>query len=260
MPSDILIPSAEPASGFRLADREQARIRALFDLIPPGGQRALDVGARDGYLSARLAGLFPSVTAVDLETPARIPPGVAWVRTNATRLPFPDRAFDLVLCSEVLEHIPARHLRAACSELARTARRHLVIGVPFAQDLRSGRTTCAHCGGKNPPYGHVNVFDERNLDGLFPGLRVAKREFVGDGQETTNPISALLYDWAGNPFGTYDQDEACIHCGSKLIAPGRGSLTRRSLAAAALYLQRAQKALTPRRPNWMHVLYSREGN
>ena len=249
-------PATERAAEFRYAPREQARIAALFRLIPERGGSALDIGARDGYLSLRLAERYDKVTAFDLEKPASIPRSLRWVVGDAARLPFPDRSFDLVMCVEVLEHIPERFLRRVCAELTRVTRGHLIIGVPYDQDLRLGRTTCRTCGGKNPPYGHVNVFNELNLECLFPELRSEKTELVGDGQERTNGVSALLYDRAGNPYGTYDQDEPCIHCGAKLVPPARRSVPERAIASAATYLQRAQVALTGRRPNWMHVLYS----
>lgn len=255
-------PAANAALGrvaeFRHAPREQARIAALFRLIPERGGSALDIGARDGYLSLRLAERYDNVTAFDLEKPAFVPPSLAWVVGNAAHLPFPDRAFDLVMCVEVLEHIPERFLRKVCAELTRVTRRNLIIGVPYDQDLRLGRTTCRVCGGKNPPYGHVNVFNELNLEMLFPQLRAEKTELVGDSQERTNGVSALLNDWAKNPFGTYDQDEPCIHCGAKLVRPARRSIPHRAFASAATHLQRAQVALIGRRANWMHVLYGVE--
>jgi hypothetical protein len=247
---------ASPAAAFRNAPLEQRRIAALFGLIPERGGTALDVGARDGYLSLRLAGRYDSVTALDLGRPASVPPSLSWVVGDASRLPFPDRSFDLVMCAEVLEHIPENLLRRVCAEMTRVTRHNLVIGVPYDQDLRLGRTTCAACGGKNPPYGHVNVFNELNLECLFPELRAEKTELVGDNQERTNRISALLNDWGGNPFGTYNQEEPCIHCNAKLVPPATRSIPQRAFAYGATRLQQAQIALTGRRPNWMHVRYA----
>ena len=49
---------------------------------------------------------------------------------DITRLPYPDQTFDLVICSEVLEHIPDH--RQAVSELVRVLKpgRNLVVSVP----------------------------------------------------------------------------------------------------------------------------------
>src|SRR5580658_5701608 len=124
--------------------------------MPLGRTSILEIGARDGYHSRPLTERFAEVTALDLEKPTFEFPGVITVAGDATKLQFADSSFDCVLCAEVLEHIPA--LEQACRELARVVRHELIIGVPFRQDTRSGRTTCRNCGKTNPPWAHVNSF------------------------------------------------------------------------------------------------------
>lgn len=86
------------------------------------GLRVLDLGCGEGR-HALSAWLAESVTVValdrgaaDLRTGAgrarafadAAPPGASlvFVRADGLRLPFPDGAFDRVICSEVLEHVP----------------------------------------------------------------------------------------------------------------------------------------------------------
>lgn len=244
-------------AAYRDSAREQARINDLLRLAPARGRAALDVGARDGYLSLRLAGRFGKVVALDLERPLIDHPSVECVQGDATRLRFPDRAFDLVLCAEVLEHIPPERLRKACAELARVADRYVLIGVPYAQDIRVSRTTCRTCGAVNPPWGHVNAFDESSLELLFPGLKAETVAFVGENRDRTNAVSAWLTDRAGNPYGTYEQEEGCIRCGSKLLPPGRRNAAQRLAGFAAHLLRRGQGFFVSPRPAWIHILYSK---
>ena len=150
------------AAAHRYASREQERIRNLIDLIPKGDASLLDAGARDGRLSVLLADHFESVTALDQKNPAVCHRKVISVQGDITSLKFPDNSFDSVMCTEVLEHIPERSLERACSELRRVAKKHLLIGVPYRQDLRVARTTCYLCGKKNPPWGHVNAHLGKN--------------------------------------------------------------------------------------------------
>jgi SAM-dependent methyltransferase len=86
-------------------------------LVPPGaGRRALDVGAREGHQTRWLEARGYTVTSVDVE-----PQFSECVRVDANaRLPFEDDQFDLVWCSEVIEHLvdPAHSL----GELLRIAR------------------------------------------------------------------------------------------------------------------------------------------
>lgn len=240
-------------SEYRVSAQEQVRIRDLFELIPQRGARALDVGTRDGYLAKRLAERFDEVVALDLERPNIDHPGITPVKGDVAHLEFPDGHFDVVLCAEVLEHIPPALLATVCSELQRVSRDMVVIGVPYRQDLRLGRTTCAHCGRPNPPWGHVNSFDERRLEQLFSRCRVERSTFVGKTSTCSNALSCWLLDHAGNPYGTWEQDEPCVHCGEPIGQPAGRNLAQKIGTRIAMQLNRIQQRFTPPRGNWIHV-------
>lgn len=241
-------------SGFRDAPDEQARIASLLGLLPPGG-RVLEIGARDGYITRLLADRYDEVLALDLTKPTIEAPRVDCVAGDVRSLDFPPGHFDVVLCSEVLEHIPPKDLARACQELVRVTKLHVVIGVPFEQDLRLARTRCAHCGAINPPYGHVNSFDRRRLESLFAPLRAVRVEHVATTRAGTNAVSDLLMRAAGYPWGSYDQDEPCIACGGSIgPAPGRAGVAR-ILSALAVRLDRLLATTRPARPKWLHVLF-----
>lgn len=241
-------------SRYRASTAEIEREQDLFRLMPAKGEVALDVGARDGHFSRRLAERFAQVVALDLTLPAIEHPRVRCIVGNAERLLFPDRAFDFVLCAEVLEHVPPAALPVVCRELTRVAGGQLLIGVPYRQDLRVGRSTCASCGGRNPPWGHVNVFDEQRVASLFSECRVVAVSFVGSTTVSTNAAAALLMDLAGNPFGTYIQDEPCVHCGAPLRAPPPRNTMKKVLTRLAFIAMSATGRLRKPRAKWMHVL------
>ena len=215
----------------------------------------LDVGARDGHFSKILTNFFPSVTAIDLQTPTFDGPGIVKLAGDVTKLDFADDSFDCVFCAEVLEHVP--QLQQACKELARVARHEIVVGVPYKQDIRLGRTTCSVCGLQNPPWGHVNAFDEESLRCLFARLKPVSTSFVGSNREHTNIVSAALMDLSKNPWGTYDQEEGCIHCGAQLIAPVRRAGWQRVCSGVAMALTRIQSGWTKPHGNWIHMVFSK---
>ena len=64
------------------------------------------------------------------------PIGLPCMFGDATALPFPDQAFDLVLAIEVLEHVPGPE--SALAELARVCSGTLVASVPFEPIWRAG--------------------------------------------------------------------------------------------------------------------------
>lgn len=73
-----------------------------FSLVPDGmGKGALDIGCRDGYWSERLKAKGYRVSSLD------IAPRYAGALTHDAEqaLPFADQTFDLVWCTEVIEHL-----------------------------------------------------------------------------------------------------------------------------------------------------------
>ena len=241
---------------YRATEEEKSRTEDLIRILPRGRDSVLDVGARDGYFSKILRNFFPSVTAIDLQTPAFDGSGIVQLAGDVTNLDFADDSFDCIFCAEVLEHVP--QLQQACNELVRVARHEIVIGVPYKQDIRVGRTTCAACGLKNPPWGHVNWFDEERLLRLFSGLKPISTSFVGTNRERTNLFSIALMDLAGNPWGTYEQQEGCIHCGAQLLAPVRRAGWQRLCSGLALALHKMQGGWTRPHGNWIHMVFSKE--
>lgn len=240
---------------YRASDSERARTADLLRILPKGRSSVLDIGARDGHFSRLLTEHFTEVTALDLQKPNFTFDRVRTVAGNVCKLDFPDNSFDCVFCAEVLEHVPG--LDTACREIVRVAKHEIVIGVPFQQDIRLGRTTCHKCGKTNPPWGHINSFTASRLERLFSGTRLVTKSFVGSNAETTNLLSTLLMDLGGNPWGTYSQDEPCIHCEATLIAPRQRSLTQKICSAIAARLNRIQSRFTQPHGNWIHVVFSK---
>jgi SAM-dependent methyltransferase len=243
---------------YRESDQEKARTSDLVGLLPRGRSSVLDVGARDGYFSQLLTEYFDEVTALDLDKPDFSFERVTTVAGDVTSLQFADNSFDCVFCAEVLEHIP--NVEQACREIRRVARHEVIIGVPYKQDTRVGRTTCRSCGRRNPPWGHVNRFDEKRLISLFAGIQPVSQSLVWSNHEVTNFISAILIDVAGNPWGTYDQDEPCVYCGAKLVPPAHRSLSSKILAGIATRISNVQREFTEPHANWIHVVFRKEGN
>jgi SAM-dependent methyltransferase len=236
---------------------ERARTNDLMRLTPRGYSSVLDAGTRDGYYADLLAESFESVTALDLLKPPKREGRISSVQGNLTNLPFRDRQFDVVFCTEVLEHVG--EIERACAELVRVVRHTVLIGVPYRQDIRLGRTTCTSCGKSSPPWGHVNCFDEARLTSLLRPLRAVDASFVGTDEERTNAFSCWLMDQAENPWGVYDQMETCIHCGAKLTPPVPRTPVKRLFSGTASALNRFQNLFTKPHGAWIHMVFKRDG-
>jgi SAM-dependent methyltransferase len=85
-----------------------------------GDGRHLAALERSGHRPARVVGSDISQRILETARAAGGPPGLELVQANLEALPFEDEAFDLVLCTQVIEHLldPA----AGLGELARVLR------------------------------------------------------------------------------------------------------------------------------------------
>ena len=239
---------------YRASSSEQERTADLLRLMPARGRHALDIGARDGHFSRLMADRFDRVTALDLTEPVISHPTVRCVKGDAAELQFSNGIFDFVFCAEVLEHVPPPTLYKVCQEIERVSGQWMLIGVPYRQDIRVGRTTCYSCGKQNPPWGHVNSFDEQGITKLFRHSKVEAISFVGTNRAQTNLLSTKLMDFAGNPYGTYDQEEVCIHCGQQLSSPPNRTVVQRVATKAAFWSRKVSESFAKPRGNWIHVV------
>jgi hypothetical protein len=236
---------------------ERRRASDILALMPTKGHSALDVGANEGYFSMLMADRFEAVTALDLKKLHIVHPRIECVVGNAAEMQFADGTFDFVLCSEVLEHVPPSALNKVCREIERVCSCQILVGVPYKQDTRIGRTTCASCGHRRPAFGHVNTFDERRIANLFSDFRIETISFVGSTRSRTNWLSAALMDFAGNPYGDY-QGAICGQCGQPKNAPTR-SPVQLVATKCAHWLRKLTEAFASPRPMWIHVLLSKAG-
>lgn len=121
--------------------------------------RVLDVGAgrgadliaiRDSVPSAELSAIesFP----VSVELLKRQGVEVSSINLERDRFPFPDGAFNVVICNQVLEHL--KEIFWALSEISRVAADDglIILGVP---NLGSAHNRTALLFGKQPPAIHV---------------------------------------------------------------------------------------------------------
>jgi SAM-dependent methyltransferase len=158
------------------------------------GARVLDLGCGEGRHVHGLIGL-PGVHVVGLDADApslakaaeglgQVPHGGGaslLIRGDAFRLPFSDGAFDAVICSEVLEHLP--DVAAALTEIDRVLAPggSLGLSVPRAWPERLCWRLAPGAGGyADQPGGHVRIFTEAGLKAALraKGFALRARHFA----------------------------------------------------------------------------------
>jgi SAM-dependent methyltransferase len=157
----------------------------LFALAAP--ESILDVGCGEGVLTVEWAerlgdtqvgadaprGTGGRVVGIDLDDPKlrsewekRARPNLEFRAEEATSLSFEDDSFDMACAIEVLEHVPDPE--ATLAEMARVARRHLLVSVPrepLWRGLNMARGAYLRDLGNTP--GHVNHWSKRAFTSLL---------------------------------------------------------------------------------------------
>lgn len=158
----------------------------LEDLKLNPGAWVLDLGCGEGRHVHGLHMLGAvNVVGLDLDMPSLAkaregleslerdaPGGVSAVLSgDAYRLPFPDQAFDAVICSEVLEHL--HDYQKALAEIVRVLKPGgvFVPTVPRAWPERICWALASGPGGySDQPGGHIRIFREAALSGEVAAL------------------------------------------------------------------------------------------
>ncbi len=153
--------------------------------------RILEIGVGEGIVTERVIGRFPAVPVIGLDLPDD-QLAAQWQSRDlscafgdATLLPFPDDAFDLVMAIEVFEHLPDP--AAAMAELARVCSQSLIASVPFEPIWRIGnmaRGRYLRDLGNTP--GHINHWGRRGFAALVA------EHFEVAGQSTPLPWTMVL--------------------------------------------------------------------
>lgn len=100
------------------------QITYVLNLTP---ETVLEIGPGNKTVTDALQKNGVSVTTVDIDK--NLNPDFV---TSVTKLPFKDESFNLVLCSEVLEHLPFEKFKESLVELKRVSKKYVILGLPNA--------------------------------------------------------------------------------------------------------------------------------
>lgn len=179
------------APAAQLDPVEQARLDCIKAHIPPDVRSLLDCGCGRGWLGNQIKDRY-SVLGCDIGPHVLRCCAFPTVQASVASLPFDDARFDLVVCSEVLEHLRPDDYRRACLELQRVSRRWILVTVPYREDLEAARCRCPHCGTVYHNAGHLRRLDKQTLAASFASCSVAQWFFMGPGRRYDLDLRARL--------------------------------------------------------------------
>jgi len=153
----------------RLMANFEGTLAELFAQAAP--QSVLDVGCGEGVLThqwatqlgeRRIVGIDLDDEKLKAEWATRQRPNLEYRTMLAENMPFAESEFDMACAIEVLEHVPDPEHTVA--EMARVARRHLLVSVPrepLWRMLNMARGAYLAELGNTP--GHVNHWSKRSF-------------------------------------------------------------------------------------------------
>jgi SAM-dependent methyltransferase len=161
--------------------RENNRISTTIHAIPSDCRSILDIGTGDGLLANKLITLGKSVTAVDIsEVALSKVNGPTLLRSADDLAGVSDCSYDLLLCTEMLEHLDDSTYFGALREFNRVARRAILITVPNKEIMREHTGLCGKCGCQFHIWGHRRRFAGDDLKTLFPSFEALWVTDFGD--------------------------------------------------------------------------------
>lgn len=191
------------------------RVEDIYAMVPPDAASLLDAGCGNGLFCNYVQGRGRVSRVVGLD---RSRTALKYVKTekfqgSITELPFADREFDCVTSLEVLEHLPVRTFEDARREIARVAKKYIVISVPNNQILGEGMTQCPSCKTRFDPDLHMRSFNLDSMRGLFSALGFECRRVEEIGHYSNYVGMSLFWKVAQRPAEPTMASPLCPICG-----------------------------------------------
>lgn len=171
----------EEKSGATLHDERRVH-ETIIHAIPNDFSSILDVGSGSAWIAKEYAKKDKNVISFDISSVNTKKAKKIVSDNNHTPvtgdsffLPFKTASFDIVVSSEVIEHVVDP--TAFITELFRVVKPggKLIITTPYKEKLQY--SLCIHCNKKTPLHAHIHSFDEHILKNLYKGEDIQNVEW-----------------------------------------------------------------------------------
>lgn len=241
-----------------ISSREEMRINETLSFIPQNCTSILDVGCGDGRITNRLISTYKNICGLDSSKEALKHVLGDKILGNLNSLPFTDKSFNLILCCEVLEHLPSQIYSLALKEIERVAENYIIITVPNTENRKHSSVTCPICRCAFNANRHVRSFSSIKLKSLFSQFKpqlikpiILTRTYPNIVYQAYNILRPMLSN-------SFPSTASCPQCGYSLHTTNQKSLTIPSNTfSQRLLFQLKKVAPKKERKSWLVALYER---
>jgi ubiquinone/menaquinone biosynthesis C-methylase UbiE len=150
-------------------EENKERIVYTASLVPEGAASLADIGCGNGIFVNYLQRERPELKLIGVD---RSNAALKHVKTNklagdVAAIPLETNSYDCVACLEVIEHLPSGVFEKALSELARVAKDHIIISVPYKEDLEERHNQCPSCKTIFNHDLHLRSFSDQRMQELL---------------------------------------------------------------------------------------------
>ncbi|MBE0664056.1 MAG: class I SAM-dependent methyltransferase [Bacteroidales bacterium] len=239
-------------------EKIQEKANLFLSLIPRDVKTILDLGCGNGIITNILAEHF-DVTGADRSVAALKMVKTKKVQCNCNDLPFADGAFDMVLSSEMLEHLEENVYQETIAEIRRVARKYILISVPDSEHIQRDLIKCTNCGYFYNMNYHQRSMNTNLLMNAFNGYKFIQ-------ERTGGPLVKPSFRWltklkhklapASSWIPTYwtkkrKRNTLCPKCDHSFIIPFRHHPVSFVYDVLTYLFSKA-------RPYWLIVLFEKQ--
>lgn len=246
------------------ADLERAEF--IRDNIPKDVRTVLDVGCGAGLVTKVVAKEYEvtglEFSSVGVEKVSKL--GITCIQGSIAQLPLSDKSFDLVMASEVLEHLDEEAFSKGLPEVARVASKYIIVTVPNKERCQSLRQECPECHSICVPWTHIRSFNIDSVERLFShlGFRCERAQFFGQSTVDYNRFITRLISCHRWFFNYLRPGMTCPVCKYSQRGPDNKGPTFNDLFVHPLrtglhVFDFLTLKLSPKCPRWIFAVYRR---
>ena len=153
----------------------------IFETIPSDVVTIIDIGCGDGTISNQLAKKY-DVTGVDRSKYALSFVKTKKILSSSEKIDVPDKSFDMVFSSELLEHLEDKVFYATIKEMKRISKKYIFLTVPNNETLGKDFIKCPNCDWIFNRAYHLRSLSLNKIKEYFSDYTVIKSIEFGSGK------------------------------------------------------------------------------